>query len=301
MQQQWKGVFPACATPYDDDDNVDTGRLEKMVELMLADGADGLYMTGTTGESLMLTESERKTIAEVTMKIVAGRCPVIFHVGAMHEREAIELARHAEKLGASAVSAIPPVFFPSNGTSITGYYTRLAAATDVPLIVYHLPALGAGVPIETILRFAEIPGVGGMKYSDFDLGLMMRIRRELGPEFFIFSGIDEVALQAMQTGANAIIGLNYSFQCQTWKGLLSALERGDVKRAAELQRRGIEVTDRIRTPAMLDGAKLILRYRGLDVGRARRPLHRWTDEEAKELYAWLDAFEFNEKLADAAK
>jgi N-acetylneuraminate lyase len=299
MPKELKGVIPAVCTPYDADGEIDLGKLEELIELLIADGGDGLYMTGGTGESMMLDQSERMALCETAVKAANGRVPVIVHVGGMREKEATALAIHAEKAGADGVSAFPPIFYPRTAESIIGYYTRLAGATQLPFFSYHLPVLGADVPVEVILKFAEIPGVAGMKFSDFDLGVFMRIRRELGPDFIIFSGNDEIAFAAFQLGADGIIGLNYTFQCSMFKGMHEALQRGDLDRALQLQTDGIAITEAFRGPALIDGAKAILKYRGLDVGRARPPLPRQSDEQIESLYRWLDGFEFKSKLASA--
>jgi N-acetylneuraminate lyase len=299
MSQQWKGIVPAVPSPCNENGELDLESMERLVELLLEDGADGLYICGTTGESLLLSESERKAICETTLRTTAGRCPVAVHVGSLREQETVNLARHAEEAGADAVSAIPPIHFPSTTESILDYYSRLGSVTEIPLIVYHLPALGAGLPREALGRLGEVAGVGGIKFTDGDMAVLLQIRQELGPQFVIFSGMDSAALEALQLGANAMIGTNPSYLCPVYKGMSEAIDRGDMRRAAELQEQALTVRNRIMSPAALDAAKLVLRYRGLDVGRVRNPLPRMSDAQIEDLYRWLDSFEVEKKLIAA--
>lgn len=103
-----KGIVPALVTPFDRDGNVNYEELKKLVRLLLEEGADGFYVTGSTGECFLLTDEERIRITSVVAETVEGKVPVIAHVGKIGAKQAAYLARESQNAGASAVSSVPP-------------------------------------------------------------------------------------------------------------------------------------------------------------------------------------------------
>ncbi len=108
MTTLFTGVIPALLTPFTADDHVDVPALEKLIKYVLDGGVNGLYVTGSTGEGISMTEEERRLVAEVSVKTVAGKVPVIVHVGATATGACQRLASHAGTIGAAAVASVPP-------------------------------------------------------------------------------------------------------------------------------------------------------------------------------------------------
>ena len=99
MQKLYGTVVP-IVTPLTDEDTIDVESLENLVDHVIDGGLQCLYPCGTTGEMMYLTVEERKLVAEVTVRKAAKRVPVFVHVGAWNLKDTIELAQHAEKIGA---------------------------------------------------------------------------------------------------------------------------------------------------------------------------------------------------------
>ena len=106
-----KGIIPAMVTPFDQNGEVNTDSVKKLVNVLIDENADGFYVCGSTGESLLLSLNERKLILDTVLEAVNGRVPVITQVGCIATREAVELAAHAKKAGADAVSSRPPFYY----------------------------------------------------------------------------------------------------------------------------------------------------------------------------------------------
>ena len=104
------GVMPALLTPFDSQGEVNLTTIRDLVEFHLAAGLTGFYILGSTGEGLLLSEGERRLVAETVVNQVKGRVPVVVHVGALSTREACDLARHAQEAGADGTSSIPPFY-----------------------------------------------------------------------------------------------------------------------------------------------------------------------------------------------
>jgi len=104
-----RGVIPALITPFDEQENFDEKRMRAVVDHLLNKGVNGLYLTGSTGEGFLMTPDERKQVVEVVVDQVAGRVPLISHIGAIGTKVSIDLAKHAEKAGVDALSSVPPL------------------------------------------------------------------------------------------------------------------------------------------------------------------------------------------------
>lgn len=135
---QIKGVIPAMLTFFDENEEVDETRTRNMTELLIRAGVNGLYLTGSTGACFTMTAEERCKVVDIVVDQVAGRIPVIVHVGDIGTKKSIELAKHAEKAGADAISSVPPFYWKFNGDSIYHYYKDIAQATSLPMIVYNI-------------------------------------------------------------------------------------------------------------------------------------------------------------------
>src|SRR5258708_573051 len=163
-----KGILPATVTPFDSDEQFVPAPFEALLESLYAAGVDGVYVCGGTGEGLLQTVEQRKRVAEVAVANSPAGKQVIVHVGSHRTADAVDLARHAGRIRATAVSALPPL----GGYSfaeVRQYYAAIASASDAPLLVYFFPESYPGVQTaEQVLDLCTIPNVIGLKYTDFD-------------------------------------------------------------------------------------------------------------------------------------
>ena len=141
---QLRGVLPAVVTPFDASGEFAPSVMERLLDRLYAKGSHGIYVLGQTGEGLQTPVAVRKQVAEFAVKASPKDKIVIIHAGAGRTADAVELSRHASKIGAHAVSSLPPV----GGygfAEVRGYYEALAAACEVPLLIYFFPEVSAAV------------------------------------------------------------------------------------------------------------------------------------------------------------
>lgn len=274
------GVIPALVTPFDENENLDEARMRSIVEFLIGRGVHGLYVTGSTGEAFMMTLEERKRALEVVIEQVKGRIPVIAHVGAISTRLSIDLAKHAEKTGADALSSVPPFYWGFSQDQVVGYYTDITNATNLPMIAYNVPLAGL-FGFDMIKRLSEIKGVEGIKYTAPTHFEIMRIKAEIGKDFVIYSGADEMAMSGLSFGADGIIGSFYNVIPETFIGIDAAIKAGDMARAKELQ----EVANAViffslsRNP--IAAIKRAMAWQGADAGYCRKPFGNFYDAESE--------------------
>lgn len=242
--------------------------METLLERLYAKGVHGVYALGQTGEGLQTPLSVRRQGAEVVLKNTPkGKCSII-HVGSACLGDAVDLARHAAKHGATAISSLPPAGG-LNFADIRNYYERLAAASDVPLLVYYFPEVAPAISsVHQILDLCALPNVAGLKFTDFDLFALSRISLA---GHTIFNGRDEVFAAGMLMGAHGGIGSFYNLAPEMFVSVYDCAAAGHWAEARQVQDRINElIAITIRYPAFA-AIKLMLRWSGVDCGPCRAP------------------------------
>eukprot|EP00026_Physarum_polycephalum_P010521 Phypoly_transcript_10686.p1 GENE.Phypoly_transcript_10686~~Phypoly_transcript_10686.p1 ORF type:complete len:299 (+),score=64.02 Phypoly_transcript_10686:334-1230(+) len=282
---EFKGIWPALLTPFlEGSQGVDLEAVDKLIDYLVSEGASGFYVCGSTGEGLLMSVDERKdTTARVVKRLKDTKkdIPVMVHVGALATRDAVTLSTHAKEVGAHAVSAIPPIFFDYNLTAIKEYYRAIAAAcAPLPLFIYNIPSkTNFNITPAMVKEMAEeIPNLKGIKWTSMNLYEMRQIV-EMG--LTVFSGPDEMCLQALTMGAIGAIGSTYNVLMKHYAKLYDAFIAGNYKEAQELQ----YVANRViklwlGCPGSL---KMMVGWQGVQMGKPRPPLEQPTKEKEEKL------------------
>lgn len=279
------GIIPALITPYNREGGVACDVLAALVERLIADGADGFYVGGSTAECFLLSDEERRRVLECVLEACAGRVPVIAHVGHIATDRAIGLARHARAAGATAVSSVPPFYYNFSREEIIGYYAAVAQAAQLPLIPYSIPAFsGVAITADVLADMVKEVPVAGIKYTSYDLFELERIRRRF-PDICVLSGHDEVFCNALPTGIDGAIGSTYNLLTPRFQAILSAYREGDSVRAAQLQHEVNKLIDLFIAVGVIPAIKYLLGTSGLPCGDCRPPFKPLTAAERQRLDA----------------
>ncbi|RYE10715.1 MAG: dihydrodipicolinate synthase family protein [Hyphomicrobiales bacterium] len=276
----FSGVYPAMVTPFDENEQLDEKRLRALINFLIERKLEGLYITGSTGESFLMTSDERKRVVEITVDEVKGRIPIIAHIGAIGTHTSIDLAKHAEKAGVDAISSVPPFYWGFSGDQIHGYYADITASTSLPMLAYNVPMAALGFDI--IKRLASIDGMIGVKYTATTHHEIIRIKEEIGKDFVVFSGADEMAMSGLSFGADGVIGSFYNSMPEIWLALRDAVARGDMHEAKRLQEIGNAVIFFSLPRGGVSCIKRAMAWQGCDPGYVRRPLGSYIDQAAED-------------------
>ena len=282
-----KGVIPALITPFDENEHFDETRMRSCVDFLIERGVGGLYTTGSTGETFLMSPDERAFVVEVVVDQVAGRIPVIAHVGAIGTHLSVDLAQKAQAAGVDAISSVPPFYWPFTADQVVNYYTDLTKSTDLPMVVYNIPLAGM-LGFDQIARLAAIPGVGGIKYTAPTVFDFLRIKEEIGADFRIFSGSDELAMAGLGFGADAIIGSFYNLIPEVFIALSEAVAKNDIALAKELQATANAIIFFSLNYSATAVIKRGMAWQGADAGYCRRPFDNFftKGEEESLKTAW---------------
>ena len=293
------GLIDAPFTPFDADGEVNLEPIERYARLLERNGLKGVFINGSSGEGYMLTEDERRLLAERWVSVARPGFKVIVHVGSTCVKESRRLAEHAAAIGAWGIGAMAPPFPKVNRIAeLVDYCAEIAAgAPELPFYFYHIPAFnGAYLSMVDFLKAVDgrIPNFAGIKYTYESLYEYNQCRLYAGGKFDMLHGQDETILPCLAMGgAQGGIGgtTNYNGRCLT--GILEAWAAGDLDKARELQNYAQDVINVIcHYRGNIVAGKRIMKLIGLDLGRNRTPFQNMTDEEEARMKAELEAIDF---------
>ena len=223
-------VLVALVTPFTADGEVDWDDVEKHIDDVVTQGADGIVVTGTTGETSTLTDDEKVKLVEVGKKVAGSRAKVIMGGPSNETAHAIELAKKSAKAGADGIMAVTPYYNKPTQAGVLTHFRMVADATDLPFIVYDIPGR-AGIPVqyETILRLAKHPNIVAIKDAKGDFSEVSRVLNQT--DLLYFSGDDANVLPHLAIGASGLIGVTANVAPAAYRALVNAVNAGDLATA----------------------------------------------------------------------
>ncbi len=229
-------VLVALVTPMTADGEVDWPAVEKHMDGVIQAGADGIVVTGTTGETSTLTDPEKIRLVEVGKDVAAGRAKIITGGGSNETAHAIELYEKSEKAGADGIMIVTPYYNKPTQAGLLTHFRLIADSTDLPVVLYDIPGR-TGVPIryETMLRLAKHPNILAIKDAKGDFSEVSRVLNQT--DLMYFSGDDANALPHMSIGASGLIGVTANIAAAPYRAMVDAVNRGDLRAATEEHRR----------------------------------------------------------------
>ncbi len=242
MDIELTGIFPAVPSPCDEQDRFVEDQFAALITSLYRDGVHGLYICGATGEGYHMRLDERQRAVEIGCQISSEfNGTVIAHVGALNTRDAVELASHAAQTGVAAVASMPPAN--RSQVQLVDYYSAIAGAAQIPVLVYHIPALTQHTPtLDEMLALVDIEGVVGLKFTDWNLLFLKRLLLAR-PDIVVLSGYDEILCPTLLYGAHGGIGSFYNLFPKAFLGIYQSVGAGDIRRAMALQNRLLSFLD----------------------------------------------------------
>ncbi|CAB4951562.1 unannotated protein [freshwater metagenome] len=282
-------VLVALVTPMNAEGEVDWVATEKHIDYVISNGADGVVVTGTTGETSTLTDAEKIKLVEVGKSVSAGRAKIITGGGSNETAHAMQLYKASEKAGADGVMIVTPYYNKPTQAGVLTHFRLIADATDLPVILYDIPGR-AGIPIayETILRAAKHPNIVAVKDAKGDFAQASRVMNETG--LLYFSGDDSNILAHIAIGATGLIGVTANVSPAAYREMVDATNRNDFHHALTVHN-ALEPLVRAvmnHVPGTV-AAKYVLHGLGhIDSPRVRLPLVGPEEAEAANIEADID-------------
>ncbi|MER1640181.1 dihydrodipicolinate synthase family protein [Klebsiella aerogenes] len=272
MHHSIRGVLTAIVTPFTASGELNLTALCQQVERQLA-ADNGIFCGGTNGEFFVLNEAEKIAVAETCVEAVAGRAPVVAHIGEVSTRETIRLGQQIAKSGVDAVSVITPWFVPLKQDELVSHYTAIADALSVPVFLYNIPArTGNTIEPQTARQLAAHGNIIGIKDSAGSYeslkGFLDAVKDIDG--FNVLNGPDSLIHQGFVDGCSACISGLANVAPREINAIWSTFQAGDIEasRLAQENVTGLR-TDLYKVAFSPAAVKKALQLMGHEVGDSR--------------------------------
>ena len=279
---KYQGVIPAFYACYGQDGSISAEGVKALTRHLIAKGAKGVYVGGSSGECIYQHPDERKAVLEAVMSEARGKITVIAHVACNNTADSVELAAHAEACGVDAIAAIPPIYFHLPEYAIAGYWNAMsAAAPHTEFVIYNIPQLaGTALTMSLLHTMLENPNVVAVKNSSMptqdiqmfkDAGIAARGQNG----FVVFNGPDEQFVSGLAMGADGGIGGTYAVMPELFLKMYELVHKGEMDAARALQYQADRIIYKMceaHGNLYAVQKEILRRMYGLELGGVRAPL-----------------------------
>ena len=187
---RFSGVWLPIITPFKDGE-IDYAGYERLVDHYVRAGISGVIPLGTTGESPTIDEAETEALVEQTVATVAGRVPILIGVGGNDTRKVVKAVKALQKHAVQGILSVCPYYNRPSQDGMREHFTRVAGATDRPILIYNIPyRTGVNLANETLLALAAIPNIAGVKDSSGNIAQSLDLLRQRPAGFTVLTGED---------------------------------------------------------------------------------------------------------------
>ncbi|WP_290898653.1 4-hydroxy-tetrahydrodipicolinate synthase [Ferroglobus sp.] len=285
----FEGVIPALVTPFKENFEVDFEGIAKNLDY-LEKYVDAVVPAGTTGEAATLSHEEHVEVIKYVCEV--AKKPVIAGAGSNSTREALFLAKEAEKAGADAVMLVTPYYNKPNAEGLYRHYKAVADEVSIPILVYNVPSrTGINTTPDVVEKLASIERVVGIKEASGNLKQVAEIIRRLGDKFIVLSGDDFMTLPILLLGGKGVISVAANVAPKLMKEMYEAFKSGNVEKARELHYKLMPLFDALFIDTNPIPVKKALELMGLPAGKPRMPLVELSEEKTEKLKKVLESLQ----------
>ena len=270
----FKGAGVALITPMNEDNTINYGKLEELLEEQIAAGTDAILPVGTTGEATTLSEEEHIEVIRFTVKVVNHRVPVIPGTGSNSTEKAITLSRKAEKIGADGVLLVSPYYNKATQKGLIQHYKKIAKSIDIPCILYNVPSrTGVEIEPETIAQlYYDVENIVGVKDAAGNIGASTYLMSLVDEKFGLYSGNDDQIVPLLSIGGLGVISVLSNIAPERTHRLCQMWFDGNSEMACKEQLRAMGVIKALFSEVNPIPVKAAMNLMGKEVGALRLPL-----------------------------
>jgi 4-hydroxy-tetrahydrodipicolinate synthase len=286
MAIQWNGVFPALTTKFTSDDKLDFPLFEENLRAQLDAGVEGVILGGTLGEASVLSNEEKFDLVKFTVEKVSGKVPVVMNIAEGSTREAVALAREAEKCGAKGLMMLPPMRYKSDHRETVAYFKAVAESSSLPIMIYNNPIdYKIEVTLDMFSELADNKNIQAVKESTRDVSNVTRMINRFGDRFKILCGVDTIAMEELMLGADGwVAGLVCAFPNET-VAVYKLTKANKIAEALKIYRWFLPLLELDIHPKLVQYIKLAEQEVGIGSENVRAPRLTLTGEERERILA----------------
>lgn len=280
---EFTGVCTALVTPFLDN-KINYPLVEQLLKRQIDAGITSVVLSGTTGESPTLSDSEKIELFRRGKNYVGDRCKIIAGTGTNSTKHAVALSKAAEDTGIDALLVVSPYYNKGNPDGLFSHYFSIAASVNIPIIIYNVPSrTGIDIPVSVYKRLSALPNIIGVKEASTDITKITRIRNECGEDFTVWTGNDDHIVPSIALGAKGVISVLSNLLPEETISMTEAALGGDFDTASALQCDLSNIVDLLFCEVNPIPVKYAMKYAGFDCGRCRLPLGQLSDANKEKI------------------
>ncbi|MFY3790573.1 4-hydroxy-tetrahydrodipicolinate synthase [Ureibacillus sp. MALMAid1270] len=291
-------ILTAMVTPFDQQGEIDWQATENLINYLIANGTDGLVVSGTTGESPTLSDEEKIQLFRFAVKVVDGRIPVIAGTGSYNTRASIELTKQAENAGVDGIMLVTPYYNKPSQEGMYEHFKAIAAETTLPIILYNIPGRSVvNLSVDTVVELSKIKNIVAIKEASGDLSAMSEMIERTRDGFSLYSGDDGLTIPVLSIGGTGVISVASHIIGNEMQAMVKKFQLGNFQEAARDHRRLLPVMKILFATPNPTSVKAALNLNGIPVGGVRLPMTPLNNEQLVSLQRVLDNHLQNEVLS----
>ena len=273
------GAGVAIITPFNEDGSVNYEEFGRIIDDQINGGSDAIIVCGTTGESSTMDHDEHIEVIKYCVEKVAGRVPVIAGSGSNCTREAINISKRAEDVGANGLLCVTPYYNKCTQEGLYQYYKAISDAVNIPIIMYNIPGrTGTTIQPETAVRIAkEVKNVVAIKEASGNISAVAKLAALADGCIDIYSGNDDQVLPILSLGGKGVISVWSHVAPKKVHDMVYAYLNGDTATATKLQLEAIDVIGALFCEVNPIPVKAAMNMLGYNAGPVRAPLTELSD------------------------
>ena len=276
----FKGAGVALITPFNEDETVNYDMLGILIDRQIEGHTDAIIVCGTTGENATMSEEEKISVIDFTVKRVNHRIPVIAGSGGNSTKLVIDFSKKIEKLGVDGLLIVTPFYNKATQEGLYQHYSTIAKAIDLPIIMYNVPSrTGCNILPETALKLAlEFKNIVGIKEASGNISQITKLASLCRGCLDIYSGNDDQIVPILSLGGVGVISVLSNVAPQGTHDMVMAYLNGNEKKARQLQLDYLELVDALFCEVNPIPVKSTMNMLGFNVGSLRLPLTEMEEE-----------------------
>ena len=291
--QEFTGTGVAVTTPFTDNQSVDHAALGKHVQFLIENGVNYLVVLGTTGESVTLSDQEKRAVTDTVLKANNGQVPVVLGMGGNNTASVLEKIDQFDFQGIDAILSVAPYYNKPTQEGLYQHFKAIAEKSPVPVILYNVPGrTGKNIEPGTIVSLArDFDNIVAVKEASGSFDQAMHIIQNKPEEFLVISGEDAITLPLMSIGVAGVISVAANAFPLEWSYMVSYALKNDFRSAQDLHYKMLTIVEKLFAEGNPAGIKCALSIKGIIPNRLRLPLvpvSKELEEELKKLIDNLD-------------
>lgn len=236
-------VVTAMVTPFKANGDLDYDCAANLAKYLVANGSDGLVVSGTTGESATLNADEKVRLFEVVKNAVGGQAKVLGGTGSYSTADTIVLTRAAQDIGLDGALIVTPYYNKPSQAGMYEHFKTIADSTDIPIVLYNVPGrTGINLEVQTVAALSSIRNIIALKEASKDVQQIGEIAASVAPNFQIYSGDDAATLPILSLGGVGVISVISHLVGKDLQAMHTSFFKGDLPASQAVHLKSLALT-----------------------------------------------------------